>query len=120
MSTKTRTLINERPLFWFIFKQVFESIGGVLVCLFYQMQIFVRGSYIRVISPLLALKIHPEKAESLFQPIGVQYAKEETTINFDYSIAYSTANVKHFAIFFLHATSLPFLILNIVSCASII
>lgn len=36
-----------------------------------------------------------EKAESLFQTRTVQYDKVETTISFDYSIAFSTANVKY-------------------------
>lgn len=39
--------------------------------------------------------INKEKAESLFQTIIEQYDKVETTISFDYSIAFSTANVKY-------------------------
>lgn len=39
--------------------------------------------------------MNKEKAESLFQTTTAQYGKVETTISFDDSIAYTTANVKY-------------------------
>lgn len=41
------------------------------------------------------LATHTEKAEQLFHSIGCQSSKENTTISFDDSIAYTTANIKY-------------------------